>query len=70
MSAYPPIPSAPKNRGALCVPLPQGHEFAVPTYVPVSIIVIVLVALGYDVSAAVTAVVAMGAAAREFPHTA
>lgn len=70
MSAYPPIPSAPDNRRALCFPLPQGREFTIPAYIPVAIIVIVLVVLGYDVSAAVTAVVAMGAAARELPHTA
>lgn len=66
MSAYPPIDRASENRGTLCVPLPRDREFAVPAYIPVAIIVIVLVVLGYDVSAAVTAVVAMGAAAREF----
>ena len=52
-------------RGVLCIPLPAGRELALPAYVPVSIIVIVLVAFGYEVSAAVTAVVAIAAASRE-----
>lgn len=51
--------------GSFCVGLPGGGSFTVPALVPVAVIVIVLVVLGYDLSAAVAALIAMGAAARE-----
>ncbi|MDX3536939.1 hypothetical protein PV721_21685 [Streptomyces sp. MB09-01] len=53
------------NSNSFCVGLPGGRSFTVPTLLPVAVIVIVLVALGYDLSAAVAALVTMAAAARE-----
>ncbi|MEW2418657.1 hypothetical protein AB0953_33965 [Streptomyces sp. NPDC046866] len=53
------------NSNSFCVGLPGGGSFSVPALVPGAVIVIVLVVLGYDLSAAVAALVAMGAAARE-----
>ncbi|WP_306945439.1 hypothetical protein [Streptomyces sp. B4I13] len=48
--------------------LPKGSSVDLPGYLPV--IVVVLVLLGYDISAAIAAVIAAGAAARELGRTA
>ncbi|MBZ9593733.1 MULTISPECIES: hypothetical protein [Streptomyces] len=53
------------NSSSFCVGLPGGRSFTVPALLPVAVIVIVLVALGHDLSAAVAALVAMVAATRE-----
>ncbi|MFH8776432.1 hypothetical protein [Streptomyces sp. NPDC017958] len=50
--------------GALCVPLPHDRALVVPAHVPVSVVVIVLLVVGYDLSAAVTAVTAIAATSR------
>ncbi|MFC9297075.1 hypothetical protein ACFTWH_18015 [Streptomyces sp. NPDC057011] len=54
---------------AFCIGLPNGGSVTVPAVLPVGVIVIVLVLLGYDLSAAVAALIAMGAAARELTRT-
>ncbi|MEU5583445.1 hypothetical protein ABZ791_28810 [Streptomyces huasconensis] len=50
--------------------LPKGSSVDLPGYLPVIVIVVVLVLLGYDISAAIAAVIAVGAAARELGRTA
>ncbi|MER6564106.1 hypothetical protein ABT300_41580 [Streptomyces sp. NPDC001027] len=45
--------------------LPKGGFVDLPGYYPVIVVVLVLVLLGSDLSSAVAAVIAMGAAARE-----
>ncbi|MFD9411427.1 hypothetical protein ACFWBN_31010 [Streptomyces sp. NPDC059989] len=54
---------------AFCIGLPNGSTVTLPAVLPVGVIVIVLVVLGYDLSAAVAALIAMGAAARELTRT-
>ncbi|WP_405681224.1 hypothetical protein OG239_00140 [Streptomyces sp. NBC_00868] len=53
------------THNTFCIGLPSGSSVTVPAVFPVGVIVIVLVVLGYDLSAAVAALIAMGAAARE-----
>ncbi len=55
----------PVNGTAFCIHLPGGRTIGVPWIVPTGVTVVVLVVLGYDVQAAVAAVLAMGAVARE-----
>ncbi|MER6160317.1 hypothetical protein ABT147_32990 [Streptomyces sp. NPDC001868] len=50
--------------------LPKGSSIDLPGYLPVIVIVVVFVLLGYDISAAIAAVIAVGAAARELGRTA
>ncbi|WP_327350261.1 hypothetical protein [Streptomyces sp. NBC_01304] len=65
MTRYIPVQNAPVPEGAFCIGLPSGRRFAVPALLPVGTLVIVLVSLGYDVSAAIAALLAVGAASRE-----
>lgn len=58
------VPSRPGHPNAFCLPLSGGRQLEIPMFVPVGIIVIILVILGYDVYAAVAAVLAVGSAAR------
>ncbi|MGA4798250.1 hypothetical protein [Streptomyces lavendulocolor] len=53
------------NSSNFCIGLPGGGTFTVPALVPGAVIVVVLVVLGHDLEAAVAALIAMGAAARE-----
>lgn len=50
--------------------LPKGSSVELPGYLPVIVIVLVFVFLGYDISAAIAAVIAAGAAARELRRAA
>lgn len=54
---------------ALCVSLPGGRTLTVPPVVPVLVVVVVLVALGYDETAALATILAAGTAARELQRT-
>ncbi|WP_033823998.1 hypothetical protein [Kitasatospora sp. MBT63] len=68
MSILPsPLPAA--GLPSLQIPLPAGRRRAVPALVPATVIVIILLARGYDIASATAAVIAIGAAARDLART-
>ncbi|MEU9133725.1 hypothetical protein AB0D08_37500 [Kitasatospora sp. NPDC048540] len=54
---------------SLQIPLPAGRRRTVPALVPATVIVIILLARGYDITSATAAVIAIGAAARDLART-
>ncbi|MFF2750668.1 hypothetical protein ACFVVA_34685 [Kitasatospora sp. NPDC058048] len=55
----------PASGAAFCIHLPGNRTLGVPWILPTGVAVVVLVVLGYDVQAAIAAVLATGAVARE-----